>query len=164
MLFRSTPSATNQAGSLPLSRGTQIICALQNFQSIMVFTDTSLYTMQYLGPPYVWNAQLVGSNISIISPNAAIVANNTMFWMGNGKFYSFSGSVQTLRCDVKAYIFDNINLDQSDQIFAGTVERFNEVWWYYCSAGSTVIDKYVDRKSTRLNSSHIPLSRMPSSA
>jgi len=137
-----TPAATNQAGSLQLSRGSEIIAAIQSRQEIIVFTDNAVYALQYLGPPAVWGANLLGDNTSIVSQNAAIVASGVTFWMGVDKFYKYDGRVQTLRCDLRQHIFSDINKDQYSQVFAGTNEGFNEVWWFYCSADSTVVDKY----------------------
>lgn len=138
-----TPSATNQAGSIRLSQGSEIITCVQTRQEIVVFTDSSLYSFQYQGPPAVWSSQLLGDNISIIGPNAAIIASGVVYWMGVDKFYKYDGRTQTLRCDLRQYIYQDINLSQSSQVFAGTNEGFNEVWWFYCSATSNVIDKYV---------------------
>jgi hypothetical protein len=137
------PTATNQAGSLRLSHGSQIISELQTRQEILVWTDSALYSLQYLGPPFVWGSQLLGDNISIVSPNATAVASGVVYWMGVDKFYTYNGRVQTLRCDLRRYVFSDINVSQLDQIFAGTNEGFNEVWWFYCSSNSTVVDKYV---------------------
>ena len=138
-----TPQITNQAGGQRLSHGSQIITAVQARQEIVVFTDTSVYAMQYLGPPYVWGFQLLGDNISIASPNVAVIASGVIYWMGVDKFYRYDGRTQTMRCDLRQYIYGDINLDQADQFFCGTNEGFNEVWWFYCSADSTVIDRYV---------------------
>ena len=138
-----TPSSTNQAGSLRLSHGSAIITALQTRQEIVVWTDTSLYSMQYLGPPYVWNAQLMADNTSIVGQNATALASGVVYWMGVDKFYKYDGRVQTLRCDLRAYVFNDFNSLQSEQVYCGTNEGFNEVWWFYCSANSTTIDKYV---------------------
>lgn len=138
-----TPSATNQAGDLRLSHGSAIIGTLQVRQEILVWTDSSLYSLQYLGPPYVWGSQLMGDNISIISQNAMALASGIAFWMGKDKFYMYDGSVKTLRCDLREYIFRDLNSQQYDQVFAGTNEGFNEVWWFYCSGDSTVVDQYV---------------------
>jgi len=139
-----TPSATNQAGSLQLSKGSQIVTSLQSRQEILVWTDSSLYSLQFLGAGAgVWGSTLLGDNISIESQNAAVIASGVTYWMGIDKFYKYDGRVQTLRCDLRQYIFSDINTSQADQIFAGTNEGFNEVWWFYCSANSTVIDKYV---------------------
>ena len=138
-----TPSATNQAGSIRLSHGSEIVTCVQTRQEIVVWTDSSLYSLQYQGPPTVWSSQLLGDNISIIGSNAAIVASGVVYWMGVDKFYKYDGRTQTLRCDLLRYIYQDINLAQSAQVFAGTNEGFNEVWWFYCSASSTAIDLYV---------------------
>ena len=138
-----TPAATNQAGSLRFSRGSEIIAALQTKQEILIWTDNSLYSMQYVGAPIVWAAQIVGENTSIISQNAAAVASNVTYWMGKEKFYMYDGTVKNLRCDVKKYIFTDINTTNVAQILAGTNEAFNEVWWFYPSADSTTTNRYV---------------------
>jgi hypothetical protein len=138
-----TPAATNQAGSLLLSHGSQIITALQTRQEILVYTDSSLYSLQYQGPPAVWGSQLLGDNVSIAGENAVALASGTAYWMGVDKFYKYDGRVQTLRCDLRQYIYNDINLDQSSQFFASTNEGFNEVWFFYCSAASSTIDRYV---------------------
>jgi hypothetical protein len=138
-----TPQATNQAGSLQLSHGSEIITAVQSRQEIVVFTDSSLYSLQYVGPPFVWTAQLIADNVSIIGPNAAVIASGAVYWMGVDKFYKYDGRVQTLNCDLRRYIFNDFNKLQPQQVYAGTNEGFNEVWWFYCSADSTVIDRYV---------------------
>lgn len=135
--------ATNQAGGLRLSHGSQIITALQSRQEIIVWTNAAIYSLQYLGPPYVWGSQLLADNISIISPNAAVAINNVVYWMGVDKFYTYTGRVETLPSSVRTYIFNNMNMSQSDQFFAGTNEGYSEVWWFYCSAESTTIDRYV---------------------
>jgi len=141
--YNWTPDPTNQAGFTRLSHGSQIITTVQSRQEIVVFTDSSAYSLQYLGPPYVWASQLLGDNISIISPNAAVIASGIIFWMGVDKFYAYDGRIQTLNCDLRRYIFQNLNPDQTLQIFCGTNEGFNEVWWFYCSGSSTAVDKYV---------------------
>jgi hypothetical protein len=128
-----TPAPTNQAGSLQLSRGSEIVTAIQSRQEILVFTDNAVYALQYLGPPIVWGATLLGDNTSIVSQNAAAIASGVTYWMGVDKFYKYDGRVQTLRCDLRQYIFSDINKDQYAQIFSGTNEGFNEVWWFYCS-------------------------------
>ena len=137
-----TPSVTNQAGSLSLTRGSQIITALQTRQEILVWTDSTLYSMQYLGYPLVWNAQLMGDNISIVGQNAATLASGVVYWMGRDKFYKYDGRVSTQNCDLREYIFNDFNIQQIEQVFASTNEGFNEVWWFYCSADSTVVNKY----------------------
>jgi len=137
-----TPSVTNQAGSLSLTRGSQIITALQTRQEILVWTDSTLYSMQYLGYPLVWNAQLMGDNISIVGQNAATLASGVVYWMGRDKFYKYDGRVSTQNCDLREYIFNDFNIQQIEQVFASTNEGFNEVWWFYCSADSTEVNKY----------------------
>ena len=138
-----TPAATNQAGSYTLSHGSAVITAQQARQEILVWTDAALYSMQYLGPPYVWGFQILADNISIASPNTVATANNITYWMGVDKFYVYSGRVETLPCTLRSYVYDDINMTQSFQFFSGTNEGFNEVWWYYCSANSNKIDRYV---------------------
>ena len=138
-----TPAVTNQAGSYTLSHGSSIITAMQARQEILVWTDAALYSMQYLGAPYVWGFQILADNLSIAGPNATVTANNITYWMGVDKFYMYSGRVETLPCTLRSYVYNDINMSQAFQFFAGTNEGFNEVWWYYCSANSTTIDKYV---------------------
>jgi hypothetical protein len=138
-----TPQATNQAGSLKLSHGSEIITAIQSRQEIVVFTDSSLYSLQYVGPPFVWTAQLIADNVSIVGPNAAVIASGAVYWMGIDKFYKYDGRVQTLNCDLRRYVFSDFNLLQTQQVYAGTNEGFNEVWWFYCSANATESDRYV---------------------
>jgi hypothetical protein len=138
-----TPSATNQAGSVRLSHGSEIITAIQTRQEIVVWTDSTLYSLQYLGPPYVWGVQLLGDNISILSQNSIAQASGVVYWMGTDKFYSYDGRVNTLNCDLRKYVYQDINLQQNQQCFASTNEGFNEVWFFYCSANATAIDKYV---------------------
>jgi len=139
-----TPSATNQAGSLRLSSGSTIVAVIQSRQEIIVITDSAFYSLQYLGPQGgVWGATLLADNISIQSPNAVAFASGIVYWMGIDKFYYYDGRVQTLPCDLRRFIFNDINLQQTDQIFAGTSEGFTEVWWFYPTAGSSTIDRYV---------------------
>ena len=138
-----TPAATNQAGSLRLSHGSEIVTCLQTRQEIVVFTDSSVYSLQYLGAPNVWGSQILGDNISIMGQNATSLASGVVYWMGVDKFYKYDGRVSTLRCDLRQYIYSDINLAQSQQVYSGTNEGFNEVWWFYCSANSNQIDKYV---------------------
>jgi hypothetical protein len=138
-----TPSATNQAGSLRLSHGSEIVAAVQARQEVVVFTDSSIYSLQYLDAPIFWGAQLLGDNISIVGPNAAVIASGVVYWMGVDKFYAYDGRVQTLNCDLRRYVFSDFNQAQAQQVFAGTNEGFNEVWWFYPAANSTTIGKYV---------------------
>jgi len=149
-----SPDLTNQAGSVQLSHGSNIVTAVQTRQEIVVFTDSTVYSLQYLGPPVVWGTQLLGDNISIMSQNAAVIASGVIYWMGVDKFYMYDGRVQTLNCDLRKFVFSDLNIDQVQQVFAGTNEGFNEVWWFYCSITgpngtgtavnpNTTIDRYV---------------------
>jgi hypothetical protein len=138
-----TPAATNQAGSVRLSHGSKIVTCIQTRQEIVVLTDAAIYSLQYLGPPAVWGSQLLGDNVSIAGPNSIALGSGVVYWMGVDKFYKYDGRVQTLRCDLRQYIYNDINLDQADQFFASTNEGFNEVWFFYCSSSSNTIDRYV---------------------
>ena len=138
-----TPAPTNQAGSLRLSHGSEISTVLQVRQEILVWTDSSLYSLQYVGAPIVWGSTLLADNISCISPNGVTYANGIAFWMGTDKFYRYDGKADTLPCDLRQYVFSDINTDQPYQVFAGTNEGFNEVWWFYPSADSDSVNKYV---------------------
>jgi len=138
-----TPAITNQSGSIRLSHGSRIVAAMQSRQEVLVWTDSSLYNMQYVGPPYVWSSQLLADNVSIAGTSTVAAAANMSFWMGADKFYMYDGRVQTLNCDLREYIYSDINLAQSDQFFATTNEGFNEVWFFYCSGNSTTVDRYV---------------------
>ena len=137
------PSSLNTAGFTRLSHGSEIVACIQTRQEIVVFTDSSMYSLQFLEGALTWGTQLLGDNISIMGQNAVAYGSGVVFWMGVDKFYRYDGRLQTLRCDLRQYIYNDINLAQRDQIFAGTNEGFNEVWWFYCSAESIVIDKYV---------------------
>ena len=138
-----TPSSTNQSGSLRLSRGTKIVAVEQSNQAVNIWTDSSLYNLQFLGGQAVFGVQLVGDNISIASQNAVAFANGVSYWMGNDRFYKYDGRVQTLNCSLLRYVINDINIEQLDQVFAGTNKEFNEVWWFYCSSGSTTVDRYI---------------------
>jgi hypothetical protein len=138
-----SPDITNQAGSYRLSSGSTLVTAIQTRQEIVVLTDSAAYSMQYLGPPYVWGFNILSNNISIIGPNAIAAANNIVYWMGLDKFYVYTGRVETLPCALRQYVFGDINLDQNYQIFCGSNEGYSEIWWFYCSANSTTVDRYV---------------------
>jgi hypothetical protein len=116
---------------------------MQARQEVLVWTNTSLYSMKYVGAPIVWQVELMGDNISCPSPNGVAYAGATMYWMGVDKFYKYDGSVQTLNCDLRQYVFGDINLEQAYLNFAGTNEGFSEVWWFYCSKNSTSVNRYV---------------------
>jgi len=141
--YEWVPAVTNQSGEFRLSNGSYIMTAEATRQEILVWTDSAIYSMQYLGPPYVWGFQILMDNISIMSPNAAITVNNVTYWMGVDKFYIYSGRVETLPCSLWQYTFEDINRDQAFQVFAGSNEGYNEIWWFYCSQGSNTVDKYI---------------------
>lgn len=131
------------AGFNRLSTGSYIVCAVQTRQEILVWTDAALYSMQFIGAPYGFGFSILADNISIISPNAAVTANGVTYWMGTDKFYVYSGRVETLPCALRQYVFEDINRNQYFQCFAGTNEGYSEIWWFYCSSNSDVIDRYV---------------------
>ena len=138
-----SPAITNQAGSYRLSSGSAIITAIQTRQEIFILTDAAAYSMQYVGPPYVWGFNILSNNISIIGPNAIGAANNIVYWMGLDKFYVYTGRVETLPCALRQYVYGDINLTQNYQVFCGSNEGYSEIWWFYCSANSTTVDRYV---------------------
>ena len=135
--------ATTQAGFFRLTRGSEIICAQQTRQEVLVFTDAAVYSQQYQGLPFVFNFQLLADNTSIAGPNAVITVHDMTYWMGVDKFYVYNGRVQTLPSDLRTFVFQDINLSQQFQITAGVNDAFSEVWWFYCSANSTTVDRYV---------------------
>jgi len=138
-----TPSTTNTAGDLRVSRGSRIVRALPTRQEILVWTDTNLYTLQFLGTTDVFGLQEYADNISIASPRAVGSAANITYWMGQDKFYAYTGRVETLPCTLRNHVFNNINFDQSDQIICGTNEQWNEIWWFYPTADSDYNNAYV---------------------
>jgi len=143
--YQWVPQLTNQSGEYLLTNGSYIMAARTTRQEILVWTDSCVYSMQYLGAPYVWGFQVLMDNISVMSPNSMITINNVTYWMGKDRFYMYSGRVEVLPCALRQYIFEDINQDQAYQVFAGANEAFNEVWWFYVSQSSanTVVDKYV---------------------
>ena len=143
--FQWTQSPTNQAGEFLLSNGSFIMAGRTTRQELLVWTDSAIYSMQYLGPPYVWGFNLLMDNISVMSPNSMITVNNVTYWMGRDKFYMYSGRVETLPCSLRQYIFNDINTTQAFQIFAGANEAYNEIWWFYVSesGGTDTVDRYV---------------------
>ena len=141
--FEWVPATTNQSGENRLSYGSYIVAALDTRQEILIWTDAAIFSMQYLGPPYVFSQNLLMDNISIASPNAGITVNNVTYWMGVDKFYQYSGRVETLPCSLRQFVFTDINTDQLAQIVAGTNEGYNEVWWFYPTANSLVNNRYV---------------------
>lgn len=138
-----TPTSTNSAGFLRISRGSQIVRALAVRQEILIWTESNLYSLQYLGTVDVFGLQEYADNISIIGPRAVTSANNVTYWMGQDKFFAYSGRVETMPCTLRNYVFNDLNFDQADQIICGTNEGYHEVWWFYPSANSTTVNRYV---------------------
>ncbi len=136
-------TATNTAGELRLGSGSEIVMAIETRQQVLVFTDESLYAMQYLGPPFTFGVNLVSENITTMGPLAAIPVEDNVYWMGLKEFYAYGGTVQRLPCTVRDYVFDDINLDQREKIVASSNTSFSEVWWFYPSATSQVNNRYV---------------------
>lgn len=138
-----TPSISTSAGGYKLTYGDVIVTAVKTRQETLVFTDSALYGMQYVGTPYTFNIQPRSTNITIASAFCAISVNNITYWMGHKKFFTYNGTVETLPCSLRQYVFNDFNYDQEEQVFAGSVGEFSEIWWFYCSQNSTVPDRYV---------------------
>ena len=138
-----TPAAANSAGDMRVPLGSYIVTAQQTRQETLVWTDASLHSFQYIGPPYTFSLTTLSGATSIIGPNAAITVNNITYWMGKDKFYAYSGRVETLPCSLRRYIYSDIDQTQGFQVHCGTNEQFGEIIWFYCSKGSYIIDKYV---------------------
>jgi hypothetical protein len=138
-----TPSALNTAGDLRVSRGSKIIRGMATRQEILVWTDSNLYTLQFLGTTDVFGLQEYADNISVMSPRCMASAANITYWMGQDKFYAYTGRVETLPCTLRDHVFNNINLNQADQVVCGTNEQWNEVWWFYPTADSNYNNAYV---------------------
>ena len=135
--------ATNSAGDLRITSGSEIVQAVKTRQQIIVFTDVSLHTLQFLGPPFTFGLNLVSENITIMGPNAAKSVDDFVFWMGAEDFYAYDGRIQKVPCTVQSYVFDDFNLEQKEKVFAALNSSYNEVWWFYPSEDATEIDRYV---------------------
>jgi hypothetical protein len=138
-----TPLVTNSAGFLRVSRGSAIVCAIATRQEILVFTEGTLNSLQFLGTTDVFGLQELSDNISILSPRSVVTVNNTAYWFGHDKFYAYGGRVETLPCSIRNHVFQNLNYNQADQIVSGTNEGWNEIWWFYPTADSNVNNAYV---------------------
>jgi hypothetical protein len=135
-------SATNEAGSLRIGNGSEIICAVETKNQILVFTDVSLHSMQFIGPPFIFGINLIAENITIAGPLVAKAVNDNVYWMGADGFYVYTGQTQKLPCPLKSYIFTDFNFDQQEKAFAALNSEFNEIWWFYPSASSEEPDRY----------------------
>ena len=137
------PELTNTAGFLRLQSGSRIVAAINSRQEMLIWTDTALTSMQFLGTQEVFGLQQLSHNISIVGSNAVVGINNVVYWMGRDKFFTYSGRVDALPCTLRQYIFNDINYEQSQLFFAGTNNEYNEIIWFYCSANSNEINRYV---------------------
>lgn len=136
-------TATNTAGDLRLGSGSEIICAVETRQQVLVYTDTAVYAMQFLGPPFTFGVTLISENTTIMSPNTAKAVDDQVFWMGDEDFYVYNGQVQKLPCPVRSYVFNDFNDTQAEKAFAALNSTHNEVWWFYPSSSSEEVDRYV---------------------
>ena len=137
------PTSTNTAGSLRCSAGSQIIGGLRARQETLIWTDVALYSLQFIGPPLTFGLNLINEGVSLVGPNAAVNTPAGVFWMDKKGFYQYQGSVTPVPCSVRSYVFDDINEGQSFQFFGFLNKQFDEVGWFYCSAATNVIDRYV---------------------
>jgi hypothetical protein len=138
-----TPTATNTAGSQRLTDGNQINAAVRSRGAILIFTDTTLYQMQFIGPPFTFGFKLLGSNCGAVGINAAIDISGKTYWMGSDSFFTFDGAVKKIPCSVQDYVFDDINVNAMGDVFCASNSEFNEVMWFYPSSGSLQIDRHV---------------------
>ena len=137
------PLATNTAGSFRLSAGSSIVGAIRAKQETLIWTDTALYSMTFVGQPFTFSLNLVNEGVGLVSPNAMVNTPKGIFWMDRKGFYAYNGSVQEIPCTVQNHVFSDINQTQSYQIFGFVNKAFDEVGWFYCTADSDVLDKYV---------------------
>ena len=137
------PTSTNTAGDLRLGSGSRFIQAVETKREILVWTDTSLNSMRFIGPPFTFGLQQLASNITIMGPNAAVATEDVVYWMGIDTFYTYAGQTESLPCTVKDKVFLDFNIEQSDKVYAGVNSEFAEGFWFYPSAGSTDNDRYV---------------------
>jgi hypothetical protein len=138
-----TPLVTNTAGNYRLSYGSQIVTAVKTIQEVLIWTDSAIYSMRYQGSPFIYGFFPLATDITIVSQNAAATANQITYWMGNDKFYVYNGAVNTLPCTLRQYVFSDINTTEWGQVYASTNEKYNEIWWFYCSSTATLNDRYV---------------------
>lgn len=141
--YEWVPELTNQSGEQRLSNGSYIVTSIATRQEILVFTDTAVFSMQYVGPPFVWSFNLMDQDISIASQNAAVAVNNAVYWMGRDKFFVYDGRVQVLPCSLRQHVFSTLNIDQITQVMVGINEPYSEIWWYYAGTDSNVNNLYV---------------------
>lgn len=138
-----TPTTTNTAGDLLVGSGSRIVTAVETRQQILVFTDISVHAMQYLGPPFTFGINMMAEGTTIVGPNAAVAIDDSVYWMGQTEFYIYNGAVQKLPCSVRDYVFSNFNTNQVEKVFCSVNSSFAEIWWFYPSANSDNLDRYV---------------------
>lgn len=138
-----TPTATNTAGDLRLGSGSEFIQAVETKREVLVWTDKTLHSMKYIGPPFTFGLQQLASNITIMGPKAAVAAEDFVFWMGIDNFYVYDGRTSNLPCTVRDYVFEDFNLEQAEKVFAGINSQWGEVIWFYPSSTSDENDRYV---------------------
>jgi len=137
------PLDTNTAGDLRLSEGSIIVGSVKARQETLIWTDTALYSMAFIGPPFTFGLNLINNNTGLISPNGAITSPNGVYWMGYDNFYVYNGSVQKVPCSVLSYVFDDLNSGQVYKINAFTNNAHDELGWFYPSANAIEVDRYV---------------------
>jgi len=142
-VYEWVPEITNQSGEQRLSNGSYLVTSSATRQEILIFTDTAVYTMQYVGPPFVWSFNLLDQDISVASQNSVISVNNSVYWMGEDKFFVYDGRVQTLPCTLRQHVFSTLNQSQISQVISGINEPYSEVWWFYPGLDSQVNSLYV---------------------
>ena len=137
------PNTTNSAGSQRIAGGSEIRCAKPAKGTILIWTDTTMHSMSFIGPPFIFGFRQLGNDCGSVSLNSAIVVDDIAYWMSDGQFFRFAGAVQEIPCPILNHVFDDINKQQYQQVYAGHTSDFSEIVWYYCSSNSTDIDKYV---------------------
>ena len=138
-----TPTATNTAGDIRLSQGSEIVTAVRTSRQTLIWTDRSMHSMQFIGPPYTFGIAQLGDNTQIVGPNAVVAVNDIVFWMGRDNFYLYDGRIQTIPCTVRDYVFGNLNRNQAFKIHAGSLAGQSEIWWFYCTENSDEVNRYV---------------------
>ena len=138
-----TPAVDNTAGDKRIPLGSYVVAAIAARQETLIWTDHSLHSLQFIGPPYTFGIQTLAENTNIVGPNAAANVNNVTYWMGKDRFWIYSGRVEAIPCSVQRYVFSNFNMSQAAQVYASVNDNFTEVSWFYCSVNSDRVDSYV---------------------
>ena len=138
-----TPTATNTAGSYRIQDGSKIMDAIRSRNAVLVWTDTSLHALQFVGAPFTFNLSQIGANCGAVSQHCAVDVNGTAFWMSQNSFYKFDGAISKMPCSVQDYVFEDFNITQQPETYAAVNSEFNEVTWFYCSLNAQQIDRFV---------------------